>query len=242
VTSAHGFRSADRLGVMLTAGLALNLVLTLVSAVTLFRELVLLERFRRGDAVLPGAVVDAIDRSALIGDIGSWLFLATAVVWLAWQHRAHSNLRAAGVPHLAFTPGWAVGWWFVPFANLVKPFQATREVWKASSGNAAWQMLPTWPVIGWWWGTWLVGAAAGIAVGFAAATSSDRLTTVDWMIRVDQLGVVLVVPSVVTTILAIAIVRSVNRRQSALAGRVTAGSIDVPPRPDTGGWVPGPAL
>ena len=242
MSAAHRFRPADGLGGMLTAGLALNLMLTLVSAVALFRELVLLERFRRGDAVLPGAVVDAIDRSDLIGDIGSWLFLATAFVWLIWQHRAHANLWAAGVPRLAFTPGWAVGWWFVPFANLVKPFQTVREVWKASSGNDVWEEPPTWPVIGWWWGTWVVGAAAGIAVGLAAATRSNQLTSVDWMIRLNQLGLVLVLPSIVTTILAIAIVRSVDRRQSRLAGRVTVPSIDVPPRPDTGGWMPGSAL
>ena len=174
-------------------------------------------------------------RSDLISPSASWLFVLTGIIWLLWQHRAHGNLLAAGVPHLAFTPGWAVGWWFVPFANLVKPFQSVREVWKASSGDERWESPKTWPVIGWWWGMWVGALAAGIAVGFAAAVSSGRFTRVDWLIKLNQLGLVFVLPSVVTAVLAIAIVRAVNERQAALVQTVADRTV-VPTRPDV---VPG---
>jgi hypothetical protein len=33
---------------------------------------------------------------------------------------------------MSVTPGWAIGWFFVPVANLFKPYQAMKETWIAS--------------------------------------------------------------------------------------------------------------
>lgn len=84
--------------------------------------------------------------------------LIAAVVLVAmWIYRAHANLREAGLSDLEFTPGWAVGWYFIPLANLFKPFQAMRELWNMSLlqndgfGQEADSRLTT------WWGAWIVG-------------------------------------------------------------------------------------
>jgi hypothetical protein len=61
------------------------------------------------------------------------IFIATAVAFLMWLHRAYRNLPALGATRLDTTPGWAVGYFFIPFANLVKPFQAVREIWHESA-------------------------------------------------------------------------------------------------------------
>src|SRR5918997_5039842 len=60
--------------------------------------------------------------------------VALVVAFLLWLHRASKNLRALGNPsqRIEFTPGWAVGWFFIPFANLVMPYKAVREVWEKS--------------------------------------------------------------------------------------------------------------
>jgi hypothetical protein len=155
----------------------------------------------------------------------------TGIVWLLWQHRAHANLHAAGVVGLGFTPGWAVGWWFIPFANLVKPFQTVRELWKASAADAAWKQIRTWPVIGWWWACWAAGAIVGSAVGFVAGLRSDPVS-VESLINVDRLGLVLIIPSIAATILAIRIVRSVTERQSKLPETAAESDRPPPPRPD----------
>jgi hypothetical protein len=83
--------------------------------------------------------------------------LGSVVAVAMWIHRAHANLREAGVDGLEFTPGWAVGWYFVPFANLVKPFQAMRELWTASHSeyDAFGAVAPA--EIKVWWGCWIVG-------------------------------------------------------------------------------------
>ena len=45
------------------------------------------------------------------------------------------NVRALGANDLSISPGWSAGWFFVPFANLVKPFVAVREIWNASDSD-----------------------------------------------------------------------------------------------------------
>ncbi|QYO65100.1 DUF4328 domain-containing protein [Leptolyngbya sp. 7M] len=48
--------------------------------------------------------------------------IATIVLFLVWLYRAHKNLFSLKPTHLDFSPGWAVGWWFIPFLNLVRPY------------------------------------------------------------------------------------------------------------------------
>jgi hypothetical protein len=64
------------------------------------------------------------------------LYLVSVVLVSMWIYRAHANLFAAGLHDLEYTPGWSVGWFFVPIANLFKPVQAMRELWNASYGTS----------------------------------------------------------------------------------------------------------
>jgi hypothetical protein len=59
------------------------------------------------------------------------------VTFLIWLHRVYTNLPALRSDNTEFTPGWAVGWWFIPFANLVKPFQAVRNAWSESDPDVS---------------------------------------------------------------------------------------------------------
>jgi hypothetical protein len=89
------------------------------------------------------------------------LFLATVVFFLIWEHRAFSNLSALKAENLQFSPGWAVGWWFIPFANLIKPFQAMRELWNESDpeydAESFLSVSAGAPLMmGFWWAFWLL--------------------------------------------------------------------------------------
>jgi Domain of unknown function (DUF4328) len=75
-----------------------------------------------------------------------------------WLHRAHANLRLAELEDLDFTPGWAVGWYFVPIANLIQPFKAMRELVNRSHGLAdAAESGVSAPLLPIWWAGWLIG-------------------------------------------------------------------------------------
>jgi hypothetical protein len=95
--------------------------------------------------------------AALVAVFYSITFIVTAILVAMWIYRAHANLRAAEQPDLQFSPGWAIGWYFVPFANLFKPFQAMRELWANSlNHNDSFGQEADWRLKS-WWGGWIVG-------------------------------------------------------------------------------------
>ena len=55
-------------------------------------------------------------------------FIVTGIVWLLWLHSSYGLLRYLGTKVTRFSPGWAVGCWFVPFVNLVRPYQVVEEL------------------------------------------------------------------------------------------------------------------
>jgi hypothetical protein len=207
---------------LLIAGIvadALNLVVTWLEHATILR-------YEEG-AATGGEVNAALDRSGNVALVVLVVFLATVVAWLMWQHRSQANLHAAGVPRLGFTPGWAVGWWFVPIANLWKPFQSVRELHEASTGDPAW--TPRAPArLAWWWAGYLT---FNILDGIAGRLFADESPSLEPLLIGDRFSIAGDAVSIVTAVLAIRIVRMVVERQRGLAARVAA-SPPAPPRPD----------
>ena len=162
-------------------------------------------------------------RNRVIGAAGvlDILALVTGVLWLVWQHRAQSNLRALGAADLRFTPGWAVGWWLIPVANFAMPYLTTRELLKASdptAGAVDWKTRPTGSLLPLWWAAWLGRAAlTGIALSIAGQSSSD----VDRLVRQQSFGIAADLATIAAAILALLVVRRVDRRQRARHGRQT---------------------
>jgi Domain of unknown function (DUF4328) len=207
---------------LLIAGIvtgAVNIVVTGLEHATILR-------YEEG-AATADEVNRAIERSGVVGLVILVVFLATVVAWLMWQHRSHANLHAAGGPRLGFTPGWAVGWWFVPIANLWKPFQAMRELHEASTGDPDWR--PRAPaLLGWWWGGYLT---FNILDGIAGRLFADQGASLQPLLIGDRFSIAGDAVSIATALLAIRIVRAVVDRQRALQARLAAIP-PAPPRPD----------
>jgi hypothetical protein len=64
--------------------------------------------------------------------ICSVMSIAWLVLLMVFLYRANCNLRAIGTKDLRYSPGWAVGSWFIPFLSLVWPWLAMGEIYKAS--------------------------------------------------------------------------------------------------------------
>ena len=80
--------------------------------------------------------------------------LLVAVLFLILIYRFNKALRVYFAKEMEFTPGWSVGWFFIPIANLFKPYQAVREMWLvARRGRSGTALLKS------WWALWLVSAA-----------------------------------------------------------------------------------
>ncbi len=94
------------------------------------------------------------------------VLVACWVIIAMWIYRMASNTRfLAGANKMDYTPGWAVGWYFIPFANLWKPYQAMKEIWTLNvvrdrdSSELIAMLLPL------WWFLWLVWNFVSNAAG-----------------------------------------------------------------------------
>jgi hypothetical protein len=96
--------------------------------------------------------------------------LVGGILFLAWFHRAYGNLRALGVSEPRYKRGWAIGAWFIPFANLVLPKQMANDLWRAGDpmmqpNEPGWQGRAVAPLLHWWWAFYLIGGAVSAVSG-----------------------------------------------------------------------------
>ena len=180
--------------------------------------------------------------SSPIGFVSGPVVLACEVLWLIWQHKVHADLWARGAPGLRFTPGWAVGWWFVPFANYVQPVRAVRELSNhvGRDGQSGSDKRPAVSagLLASWWGSYVVSSllalvALVIWIRTTWAIIMMRPLTTVATIRASDLraiawwwGTSSIVRGV-AALLAARIVWAISRAENAAP--LLAG---IPPRPD----------
>ena len=146
------------------------------------------------------------------------VYLTTVVAFLMWIHRACANAWALGGP-VRCSPGWAVGWWFIPFANLFMPARCVLEIARASEppdeeGESLGLPPPSRALlVGTWWAAWLGMNALSLvaSTGFGNATTAPEVRTAATFGMLSY-GVALLAGA-----LAIGIVTGVSRRQLQLA-------------------------
>jgi hypothetical protein len=74
----------------------------------------------------------SLDRVAIVSAATLMVYLIGTVIFLFWFHRAYANLPSLGATAIRHGTGWAVGGWFVPFLNFVRPKQIADQTWKGS--------------------------------------------------------------------------------------------------------------
>ena len=153
------------------------------------------------------------------------------IVYLVWVYAAHSRLKALGASNLRFTPGWAVGYHFVPFWNLIRPYQIMREIWHGSDplgapvNNCSRLQVMSWWAIRTWWTVALSGSATGIYLFLRGVDEMRALPlrpSVSQFVDVTIHGVWRQQASllfvIVYYILMLFLVRSIERRQTTPRG------------------------
>jgi hypothetical protein len=210
--STDAFRPVEGRGKATIALLAGWILAAALGAVFLVLEIGLLVGIRSGNPP-SAAQVDASDvRLWTISVIGFVLAVAVAVTWLLWQHRAQANLTALGGGAPAFTPGRAVGAWFLPVANLVLPSRAVRELVGRSAGPARSEAVRS--VTPWW-----VALLAGLflqLVSFALWAVPNPTPLM--LVASDVLAIAASAAWVWSAILAMRLIRAVDAGQGSWLG------------------------
>ena len=209
-----------------TVFLLANVVIGLIAVASDYSQVRLISRTKEGQTISQAEAEANDSRQQAVGMAQLSAFLLTGILFLMWIHRAHGNLPALGARGLKFSPGMAVGWFFVPILNLFQPYQAVREIWKASDPDAdvdrlnvfARRSAPGSPIIGGWWVLWLVSTIGGRIVSSLAprARTADEFLAIGWLILVSD------ALNVIAALLAIAVVRTINARQEQKRARRAA--------------------
>jgi len=117
-----------------------------------------------------------------------WVGLAAGGLTIVWWYRAYQVVAAARPTGRTWSARWAVGSWFIPFANMVIPKLVLNEIDRisraAESGDADWRREPLTLLPHWWWFFWVGGlvltlVGVGISAGEMAAATfrSDAYRT-----------------------------------------------------------------
>jgi hypothetical protein len=158
--------------------------------------------------------------------VQSALMIATAVAFCIWTFQAYKNLTRLRVRGLKHSPGWAVGYFFIPILNWFKPCVVFVEMWRASAPTAAaddptaWQRTNGASLVGLWWICWIASRILGncsARLSFPPANPSlQELQT--------QSGVAILCDalSILAALFAILLVKRIQDRQAQKYLRVLA--------------------
>jgi len=216
------FRSADGLALTLKTFLALNLLLGLATLGSAYLQYELAIRLVALQPVLEAEITGNDQRQFALGMAHLLVYVVTAIVFVVWFYRVHANLKPLGAGDLTYTSGWAAGCWFVPFLNLVRPLQIAQEIWRHSDPEVIRNRSTVLPgnsgLLGCWWAMWIISNIASNISGrmALAVTSPQSLKSASAAEMFAELV------SILAALLALAVVASIDSRQTARAEAVGA--------------------
>ncbi len=191
--------------------LGIGCVAHIASAVTQFSRAALVSRLMdRPYSVSWNEIIDA-DNAAVAAHGFNVLFtVAGRILLVIWAWRATKNLVAWNLRH-RWSPGWAIGGWFVPVANLWIPYQVVQEAWRSTAGpatadpatfesegsNLAWTLSFV---------TFWISSLLWLGAG---RTGDEELSDI---LASDRLGGVAALVGIVASIAAIVAIRQISRR------------------------------
>jgi hypothetical protein len=217
MNQTYSYRPASGLVLTITLLMVAQGGLAAVGAWSTWLEIQLLETVPAFGNVDPEKWEANDARQTMVGDVQMGLSLTLAVLFLLWVHRANKNARALGAEGMLFTPGWCVGWFFVPFANLIKPPQALKEIWKASHptfGEDWRQVRGSW-LFGFWWTLCIVTTVLRY-IAYRLTGKAERipeLLDADWISLISEL---MEVPLVILTLSVVRSIHALQERKSEL--------------------------
>ncbi|WP_405856897.1 DUF4328 domain-containing protein [Streptomyces sp. NBC_00090] len=151
--------------------------------------------------------------------VAATLYGATAIVFIIWFHRLRRNAEVwAG--DLSRRPGWAIGGWFIPIANLWIPRGVAVDIWRASrwqpyaaDGRGELALLNS------WWTVWVAGAV----VNRIAVLLYRRAETVDALATATAWSLAGYLLDAAAAVLAILFVRRLTSMQhTKVTGMISA--------------------
>ena len=150
-------------------------------------------------------------RELLVGGLYVLVYIATVICFGRWIVRAHRAVRTLGAGGMTISPGWAVGYFFIPFVNLVRPYTAMKELWQASGSPRTWASELVSSLLPIWWALWILSNLLG---NISMRWSPEDL---EGYRALTVFNVASSVLSVVLALVALKLVKTISERIAARA-------------------------
>lgn len=115
------------LGFVLSAGLILQSIFEIALAILLASRFV---ESNTQDNIFIVYVLQTMVGAALIVNF---------IMLMFWIWRTVRNTGLLGIRNMTYSPGWSIGWWFIPLANLFAPYMALSEIYRANRDMEGWR-------------------------------------------------------------------------------------------------------
>ena len=93
------------------------------------------------------------------------VYIVIAVLFLRMLYKAVERARGFTPSFTYVSPGWAVGYWFIPIMGLYRPFQIMQAWFKACAEQAGGKPAAGEQLLSGWWGMFLISSVVGWIVG-----------------------------------------------------------------------------
>jgi hypothetical protein len=167
------------------------------------------------------------DWALVVDGVGAVVLIVTMIVFARFIVLTKREARRLGALGLAFTPAWSVGWYFVPIANLWKPYQAMAETFRASSDwsgdRRSWRRVRVPAIVPLWWGAWIASSIADqVSMQLLESARSD-----DAYARAYLVDIAASVVSIALAVIAFALVKTLGDMQDQRRAMLDDGRITV---------------
>ena len=210
------FKDPSRLIVWIKYLLFVQVFMALIAIGSNLMEYQLLTDFQNGVYFSQEmAVADAEtndQRQQIIAISYMALFIVSGFLILKWIYQANQNVRFLGAKDMEFTPGWSIGFYFIPILALWKPYQAMKEIWKASHNPQNWQLEKANLVLGIWWFSWIANSMVGQAV-FRMSRRAEEISEIMNVNLISQVSEILSIPLAFVTIY---LIKKISNAQLAI--------------------------
>src|SRR5690554_1726951 len=213
MSSKYEYRESENLTTWTTNMIYVYLFISFISIISNFLEYDFLSKLDSGvyhdhSKMMADAYLSD-NRQNVIGIIYSIIFITSGFLILRWIHRANNNIRAVGAENLKFTPGWSIGYYFIPFLSLWKPYQAMKEIWKASTNPKKWENESTPGILPLWWTFWII---SNIGFSISLRLSEDN-NSIEYLMGMNVFTQVLLGFDILCSFLLIKIIKQIHYNQ-----------------------------
>jgi uncharacterized protein DUF4328 len=162
-----------------------------------------------------------------IGSFTTIISILVLIVVLLWYYRATKNIHSFGATGVT-SPIMAVVWWFIPIANLWKPYYVAQQIWKASRPEVKlpegveWKKMPSSNIIKKWWILSLVSIFGSLVAGIVGGVGISQTYDVDpeqtedspsGTLLINMVTIPFLIISIISIIFFIRVIRQISNWQ-----------------------------